>query len=187
MRTLNFDGGAERMGWAMMSRTAVVNGRPELYYHMSGLLSLAKGNKERYQDYRIRLITEVATSVPVLIEAWQPDIIVCEVLPANGFGSPFQAYLANVALTTVQVIAFQRGIPIDQISARTVQSKIAIRGKSKKITKVQVRNGVLALFPELEEYKHEWFITNSKGVKTPIFDEPDAIAIGAAYLGASNE
>lgn len=178
MRTLNFDGGAERMGWAMLARIDYTNADPGLYYHMSGILALAKGDKEKYQDYRLRLIEEVSTSVPILIETWKPDVIVTEVLPPNGFGSPFQAYLANVALTTVQVIAYQNDIPVEQVSARTVQAKIAVgKTKGKKITKPQVRNGVLALFPELEERRKEW-------VKH--FDEPDAIAIGATFLGAEN-
>lgn len=177
MRVLSFDGGAERMGWAMVSRVAVVNGEPALYYHMSGLLSLSKGATEKYQDYRLRLITEVATSVPALIEMWDPDIIVTETLPPTGFGSPFQSYLTNVSLSVVQTLAFQAEIPIEQISARTVQSRIAIRGSGKKITKPQVRNGVIRVFPELEERRSEW---------TKVFDEPDAIAIGAVYLGARN-
>lgn len=173
MRVLSFDSGAERMGWASVGRD---NGK--LYYHISDILSLPRmGTKEKYQDYRLRLTGELTVSIPALFEVIEPDEIVTEIIPPTGFGNVSQAYLANVAVTTVHTIAYLSGIRVVQVSARTVQANIAIKGRSKKITKPQVRNGVLRIFPELEDRKRDW---------VKVFDECDAIAIGASHLGARN-
>lgn len=114
---------------------------------------------------------------PTLFELTQPDTVVSEIVPAVGFNNASQSYLANVAISTVHACAFAAGIDCVQVSARTVQKNIAIRGNSKRVTKAQVRNGVLKLLPELEHRKSDW---------TKIFEEPDALAIGLDYLGFTN-
>jgi Holliday junction resolvasome RuvABC endonuclease subunit len=168
MKVLSFDSGAERMGWAAVGKE---NGKP--YYHISGVLELKRGPTEPFQHYRMRLTQEVAASTVVLIDLLQPDEIASEIIPAVGFNNSTQSYLANVAITTVHVIAITRGLPIYQIGANTVKKEIAVGGK----TKVRVRNGVIQLLPELAERKSSW---------VKIFDEPDAIAIGLTHLGFKN-
>ena len=87
-------------------------------------------------------------------------------------------YLVNVAMSNVRALAIERGIPVHQIGATTVHKRlVGKRPKGKKITKVQVRNGVIKLLPELEHRKRDW-------VKH--FDEPDAIAVALAFLGYKN-
>jgi Holliday junction resolvasome RuvABC endonuclease subunit len=78
----------------------------------------------------------------------------------------------------VHTVAYDKGYRVEQIGATTVQAKIAIRGKGKKITKPQVRNGVINLLPTLKDKAAEW-------IKE--FDEPDAIAIALAHLGFKNK
>lgn len=169
MRVLAFDSGAERLGWASVGKHE--SGRP--YYHISGILRLKRG-ETKYQTYRMELTQELCNSVPALIDLTEPDAIATEIIPAVGFNNASQAYLANVAITTVHAIAITRGLPIHQVGANTVKSSIAIGG----VTKPRVRNGVIELLPELAHRKSEW-------VKE--FDEPDALAIGLAHLGFSNK
>jgi hypothetical protein len=77
-------------------------------------------------------------------------------------------------ITTVHAIAIAYGIPVEQVSARTVQAKMALRKPNVKVTKPQVRNGVLTHLPEMKERL-------MKNVK--VFEESDALAIGLWYLG----
>lgn len=179
MSLLAVDGGAERLGWAILDR----EGSKPVYLD-SGLVSFPQDEfAGSFQEYRLALIDfyvdHLTRPGSVFDDSYLPVTkVVTEVLPAVGFGNGVQAYLVNVALTTVQALATLAGIPVTQISARTTQSQIAIGKKGKKITKVQVRNGVLAQLPELSHRKSEW---------TKVFDEVDAIATGLAYLGFKNE
>lgn len=168
MKVLSFDSGAKRMGWAALGRE---DGKP--YYHLSGILELIRGSSEPFQHYRIRLTTEVVNSAKVLIETFDPDEIVSETIPAVGFNNGTQSYLANVAITSVHAVALACGLPIYQIGANTVKTRIAVGGK----TKPRVRNGVFQLLPELEKRKSDW---------VKVFDEPDAIAVGLTHLGFRN-
>lgn len=178
MTILSIDGGAERLGWALLDKE---NGKP--VYLDSGLIRTSRPPKVSFQDYRLQLIHTYVTALTAPGSVFDPSFIpvervVNETLPPIGFNVGVQAYQVNVALTTVQALAFNADIPVSQIAANTVQSLIAIKGKGKKITKVHVRNGVIQLLPELEHRKSDW-------VKE--FDEPDAIAVGLAYLGFKND
>lgn len=174
---LSFDSGAARMGWASVGLAAGLYQMQVPYYHMSGVLPLEREGK-KFQEYRKDLIAELCESIPVLFDFVNPDEIVNETIPAVGGGNfvaAAQSYLANTAITVVQTLATQAGIPWRQIGATTVQAQIAIgRRKGSKTTKVMVRNGVIAYLPELEPRKSNW---------VKIFDEPDAIAVGLAALG----
>jgi Holliday junction resolvasome RuvABC endonuclease subunit len=181
MATLSIDGGAERLGWALLEK-----GIKKPVYLQSGLVEFPRGDTP-FQEYRIHLVEAyvqaLTQSGSILNDAFiSVSEIVNETLPPVGFNNGVQAYLVNVALTTVQTLGALLEIPIYQIGARTVQSRIAITGskKTKKVSKVQVRNGVLALLPELEPRKSDWTGTNAK------YDECDAIAIGLAHLGFRN-
>jgi Holliday junction resolvasome RuvABC endonuclease subunit len=173
MRVLAFDSGAENLGWASVGREG-----SSPYYHLSGVLHLHKNESGlTFQNYRLELTRELNNSIPALIELTDPEQIVTEIIPPVGFNNPVQSYLANVAATVIHVVALDYGLPIYQIGATTVHKRIAIGVKGRKVTKVQVRNGVFRLLPELEDRKKEW---------TKRFDEPDAIAIALSHLGFQN-
>lgn len=169
MRVLSFDPGAERMGHA------VLESGPK--FIVSGVRYCNRWPKEAFQAYRLRLEQLWVEETIALLDDYGPDAIVSEIVPSTGFNNASQSYLANTAITVVHAIAYSRGIPVHQLSARHVQKQIAIRGKSKKITKPQVRNGVIQLLPELKPKLSKW---------VKIFEEPDALAVGLTYLGYSN-
>jgi Holliday junction resolvasome RuvABC endonuclease subunit len=172
------DGGAERLGWGILER----EGNKPVYID-SGLVSFPQtGFAGTFQEYRLGLINYYVDHLTrpgsVFDDSFLPITeVVTEVLPPVGFGNGVQAYLVNVALTAVQVIATLADLPVHQISANTVQKQIAVGRKGRKVTKVQVRNGVIQLLPELAHRKKEW---------VKIFDEPDSLAVGLTYLGFSN-
>jgi Holliday junction resolvasome RuvABC endonuclease subunit len=178
-RVLAFDPGFQRMGWASIGWD-----RGSLYYHMSGVFHLdpilekVVSSGSKYQQRRIDYVESLAYALPTLFDLTQPDAVVNETVPAVGSFNGTQMYLANVAITVVQTIACQRGLPVSQIGATSVHSKFFPKHKG-KVTKPKLRNAVIELFPELAPRKSEWT------GKTAIYEEPDAIAIGAVELGYS--
>lgn len=168
-RILSIDPGATRAGWAILDTGPV--------YVASGMIPFPRG-KMAFQEYRIALARFWVEQSRDLIAGWQPDHVVTEIVPSRGFNIPEQGYLANVMATTLHAISYEYGREISQVMARTVQSEIAIRGRSKKITKQQVRNGVVTLLPQLKPRVSDW---------VKIFEESDAIAIGLWFLGHSNK
>jgi Holliday junction resolvasome RuvABC endonuclease subunit len=171
---LALDSGAARMGWANVDR---VDGKP--VYYSSGILHLP-GDGKKTQEYRIELVNEVAHSASALLDLTTPDYVVNEIIPSVGggnFAAAGQSYLANTAVTVFQAVAVMKGYRVVQIAANSVQARIAVGRRGRKTTKVQVRNGVFQLLPELEDRKKAW---------VKIFDEPDAIAVGLAELGFRN-
>jgi hypothetical protein len=108
-----------------------------------------------------------------LLEEYSPTCVVTETVPVYGMNDFSQGYLALVMCVTVHAMALAMGIETSQVSARTVQKHIAIRGNSKSVTKTQVRNGVCSLIPEVQELYG----------KTKVFEPTDALAIGLFTLG----
>jgi hypothetical protein len=109
-----------------------------------------------------------------LLEIYKPSIIITETVPVVGMNNFAQGYLANVMATTVHTVCVLQDYRVEQVSARSVQKNISVRGKTKNVTKPQVRNGVLSLVPELKDK----FKENMK-----IFEESDAVAIALYTLG----
>lgn len=173
MNVLAIDPGAERIGWASLEGP-LPNGLPG--YHLSGVIPIPRGT-QKFQEYRMALAATLVHWCPTLFELTQPDIVVSEIVPSRGAAINEQLYLSNVAISTIHAVAMAQGIECVQVAARTVQTRIAIRGKSKGVTKPQVRNGVLKLLPELEHRRSDW---------TKIYEEPDALAIGLNHLGFTN-
>lgn len=175
MTLLSVDGGAERLGWALLDK---IDDKP--VYYDSGLVTFK--SFKPFQKYRLDLINHYVQSLTAPGSVFDPSFIpvdqmVNEIVPPIGSFGGTQMYLVNMSVTVVQTLASFYGIPIAQIGATTVQSKIAVGPKRKKVSKVQVRNGVFELLPELEHRKSDW---------TKVFDEPDAIAVGLAYLEFDN-
>jgi Holliday junction resolvasome RuvABC endonuclease subunit len=173
MRGLGIDPGFRRMGWASVER---YQNHP--HYHLSGVLHFPPVGK--FQDERVQYIEELVPEAELILDLTQPEFVVNETVPAVGSFGGVQMYLANVAVTVMQTMAVARGLPIRQIGANRVQSKIAVGRKGRKTTKPQVRNGVIQLLPELETRRKEWT------GKRAIYEEPDAIAVILAELGFEN-
>lgn len=175
MIVLSFDPGAERMGYAVLKREKNRTIAKLGYGQLGVPRQRNKENKqEAYHEYRMKVIDFWLAEAPALIESFAPDIIVNEIVPVVGGGNfvvATQSQLAGTAITIVQAVAKQRGVPIEQVGATTVKARI---GGGKKATKVAVRNGVFKIMPELEVHKKEW---------TKVFDISDAFAIGLTYLG----
>lgn len=158
------------MGWAvLLSHDSGID------YVDSGILGLNKGDIKD-QEYKLLLIKTLIDPMIDLMEKHDPDHVVNEIVPSVGSGNfavAGQGYLANTAIVVANVVAAISMIPFSQIAARTVQTKVARRPDkpTKKISKVQVRNGVIDRLPELKDR-----------AKDMVADETDAIAIGLAWL-----
>lgn len=161
MKIFSLDPGAERLGWA------VITDDPS--YVASGIIATPRLPGEDYQPYRIRLIERVQGLALSLLNQYNPDLLVAEILPARGMNNMSQAYLALSAVTAFQTMAACLFLPSYQRSAITVKKDVT--GNS-KATKVGVRNGVISMLPELASRKSQW---------VKIFDELDAIAVGLSY------
>ncbi len=168
MKVMSIDPGALRAGWAVLTKD------PDLEYVDSGVYWCRRGETEAFQKYRMRLAGEWQEASTSLLEYFEPDHLINETVPSRGAPINEQLYLANVMLSTLHATALRLGIPITQVSARTVQKAIAIRGNSKGVTKPQVRNGVLSHIPQLKSRAKEF---------VKIFEETDALAIGLWFLG----
>jgi Holliday junction resolvasome RuvABC endonuclease subunit len=168
---LAFDPGAKRMGYACVEGNGV--NKPKLYG--SGRVGLKREDNEKYQVYKMRLITFWVTRGPGIINSYKPDVIVCEIVPSAGFVDASQSLLADAAITIVKGSAIQAGYEVVQLSANSVKAKI---GGKKGATKVGVRNGVWDIMPELKNRTTQW--------KQSDADESDAFAIALTYLGHDN-
>ena len=168
MKTLSFDPGAAKMGWACLESEETI--LPPIY-HDSGLIELPRGDDEAFQTYKLRVIHYWAHKGRELLEKFKPDEVVSEIVPAMGFERSVQNQLAQAAITSVQSTAFSVGFSVEQIGATTVKKAIGGNGHA---TKATVRNGVVKLIPELRPMVKQW---------TKVFDEPDSIAVGLCHLG----
>lgn len=172
-RILGLDPGALRLGFALVESSWHDN-----YYRLytSGIKGLARGDKEKFGDFRHRLIAYWVEEFGCMLDGFERkglDKIVSETLPAVGGGNfiaATQSELAKTAITTCQVIAYQRQVEWVEMAANTIKKKLT---GNHKATKVGVRNAVISVFPELLPRKKEL---------TVYADEADAI--GTALVGA---
>jgi len=175
MRILAFDPGANRMGYALLEEgpKEVLSGTTDT----SGIVELEKDENETYQAHRLRIIEYWSKYTQNMINEFKPDIVANEIVPPTGGNAAnvIHRQKAMAAITTVQVIAFQNGIPIKQVAASTVKKAI---GGSGKATKVAVRNGVFSLLPSTMRFKNEW---------KKVHDHSDAFAVGLTVLGQEIE
>lgn len=183
-RVLALDPGAERQGWIVLEGSERHKIKPPIHHALGyfGVPRNLKGSKDKkdntpYQEYRLSVLDLWNEQTPILIERYEPDEVVSEIVPPVGGGNfvvATQSQLALCAITCVQVNAKQLGIPVYQIGATTVKANI---GGNKKATKVAVRNGVFKIMPDLEIFKKEW---------TKVFEVSDAAAIGLTHMGYKN-
>src|SRR5208282_1842104 len=125
LRVLSFDPGATRAGWAVLETGPKYLG--------SGVKSCPKLPTQSFQNYRLELANAWVVESFALIESFEPDVVVSETVPSRGAGIPEQLYLANIQITTVHAIAMAFGLPVEQVSARTVQAEIAQRKQGVKV------------------------------------------------------
>jgi Holliday junction resolvasome RuvABC endonuclease subunit len=180
MRVLAFDPGAERMGYACVEKPLLQEAPICHGYAHFGLEQETNGNKLSFQDYRLALIDYWLGTAEFLLHTYEPEVVVNEIVPPMGgsAANQIQRQLATTALTTVQAVCRAYDIPVTQIAASTVKSKIGGKGKA---TKVAVRNGVLKIAPQLSKAD---FVSSRSGKETA--DTPDALAIAFTYLGYDN-
>lgn len=168
---LAIDPGATRAGWAVLG---VPGDDGKATYVNSGVVQHPRLPKQAFQSYRMELTEHWIEEAFDLMEEYKPSVLISETVPSRGPEIMDQLYLVNVQITVLHTIALSYGVKVEQVSARTVQSKMALRKKDVKVTKPQVRNGVLSYFPELESR------LKTKGKQ--VFEESDALAIGLWYL-----
>lgn len=176
-KILGFDPGAERMGVACVSLNPKTKCPVDEGSAIFRVPRVRNESKEPFQEYRLRLIEFWIETAPNLLREYNPDVVVGEIVPVVGGGNfvvATQSELARTAITVVYVVAFQMGLPVRQVGATTVKKAI---GGSGKATKVAVRNGVLNLLPETDQYREEWKKT---------FDRSDAYAVALTSMGCKN-
>lgn len=154
-----------------------------LRYVDSGIVSLARGKDEPFQQYRERLLVFWVDNFSQIadflddkrVEMADRDFeFMFEVVPAIGFGQSggaVQAQLAQAVATICQSLCEEWTYPWRQMTASSIKKSVCGYGDA---TKVQVRDAVIGLFPELEPRKREL---------TTVADESDAIAIAAVAAG----
>lgn len=159
------------MGWSIIEG----DGTNPPKYIASGIFGLSRDKDlTSYQDHKLELIDKSQDDAYYVLNTFEPEAVVNEIIPAVGggnFKNATQDQLAMASLSVWQAMAFMFELPVHQIGANTVKRKIAGDGKA---TKVKVRNGVLRLLPDLEPRRYEW---------TKIFDESDGLAVSLAWLG----
>lgn len=163
---LAIDPGAEKCGWAILEPG------PKLID--SGVQKWPRGSNEAYQAYRLRVEHDALWFFDAILASQHIGRVVNEIVPPAGFNNSSQSYLANCVASALHCAGFSRGCSVSQISARTVQSRVAKKKSGNHITKAQVRNGVIEIMPEvgkaLTQHLMEW-------------DRWDAIALGLTSLG----
>ena len=177
MRGIFIDPGAIRLGWAILETGPkyIASGISGLKRPVMGIKPNGKPKLQPFQEYKLALEDYWGQEGPRLLDLYQPSVLCNEILPAVGGGNftvATQSELAKTALTCVHVLALERGMEVYQIGANTIKLKV---GQSGSASKVRVRNGVIAMLPELAPRIKDW--TSAKAM-----DEPDAIAVGLTYL-----
>lgn len=165
------------MGWAVLEGE---KGAPPVYFD-SGIAGILKGDKEKDQAYRLRLIDFWSVRGFEMLETYEPELVAFETLPlvgGAGFSGNVQSKLVATAVTALQTVCSIHGTPVVQIAAVTVKARL---GGGKSATKVKVRDGVILQLPVLAPRRMEW--TESKKA----MDEPDALGVGLIALGYSNK
>ena len=182
MRVLGIDPGAVRLGWGYVERKD-----DEFTLMSSGVVSLPQGPDEKFGEYRRRVACHWWDDFPRFMHALgAPDLIASETLPAKGSGNFInpQTEAVKAAITAMQIGAHAAGKPPwEEIASSTVKKRVfgmaskppkAGTKKRIKVSKVDMRNAVQAIFPELKE--RDW--------ETDLLpDEVDAIAVALAAAG----
>jgi crossover junction endodeoxyribonuclease RuvC len=170
IKIFGIDPGAKRCGYSVISCDLNFN-NPE--YVKSGIFGLSRNDEdlETYSGYKKRLIANAIDNFQDLLDEFEPDLAVFEFLPVSNIGAAAgQRLLAFSVATVGQAMCNLNAVPWNEITASTVKKEITGSGVA---TKVQVRNAVLSVFPQLKEKKY-------------LADETDAIAVVLSWMKKSN-
>lgn len=186
MRVLGLDPGAVRLGYGLVERSG-----DDYNLIASGIAGLAREDDEAFGAYRRRLIEHwinPAHHLPMVSELGNqiPHIVASEKVPAVGSGnfiSATQSELVKVAMVAIHVWLTKNSVEWVEIDGSTVKkatfgaaSKPPKAGtkKRRKVTKVDMRNAVFKVFPQLRERTWE---------EDLLPDEIDGIAVALTALG----
>lgn len=179
MKVLGLDPGAARGGYACVAQPEEGENKPPISLG-SGYFCVPRGSngskQEPYQQYKLGVIRAWVPWAHYLLDEFEPDVVVSEIVPVVGGGNfvvATQSQLAAAQINTVHAVAYDRGYTIKQVGATSVKAKI---GGAKNASKVKVRNGVIEIIPDLAERKKDW---------VKVFEEPDSLAIALTELGYS--
>ena len=169
MRVLGLDPGLIRLGIGALEykedHTALLT---------YGLISNPRGS-ESYNDFLTAGIHQICGDFPRLLDIIQPHIIVAETVPPGRLGSNSDSVMA--AITVCKVIAYQFGIPWNNIAASTVKKSVT---GDHKASKAVIKNTVMDRFDVVKarhaELKKEQKQEGEKATGLPQ-DVFDAIAI----------
>lgn len=175
VRIIGIDPGAKRCGFSVLDFD--LDGSTDQFsnprFVASGIFGLSRKDEiqETYSAYKMRLITNAIEVFQRKIEEHNPDLFIFEFLPVTNVGAAAGQRLLAFAVATVgQVMAELSGVYWSEITASTVKKQMTGHGMA---TKVQVKNAVLEVFPELKSNKY-------------LADETDALAIPIAWTKRKN-
>lgn len=170
MRILGLDPGMARLGIGALEFKD-----DQISLITYGMISNPRDKNATYNDFLNAGIYQIVNDFPRLLDVIAPHIVVAELVPPGRLGSNSDSVMA--AITTCKVIAYQFGIPWNNIAASTV--KKAMTGDA-KATKAKIRNRVLDEFDLIKarhaELKREQKEEGEKPVGLPQ-DVFDAIAV----------
>jgi len=169
MRVLGIDPGLIRLGIGALEYKD--DGITLVTY---GLISNPRGS-ESYNEFLTAGIHQICGDFPRLLDLVQPHMIVAETVPPGRLGSNSDSVMA--AITVCKVIAYQFGIPWNNIAASTVKKSVTGDAKASKAV---IKNTVMGKFKTIEarhaELKKEQKIEGVKASGLPQ-DVFDAVAI----------
>jgi len=182
VRALGIDPGVVRLGYALIDKGQ----DGDFALLESGVVALPQKPDEKFGDYRRRVSMYWWDEFPQMYARLLPDTIASETLPAKGSGNFINPATEAIkaAITVMQISAYSAGCPPwTEIASSTVKkavvgmaSKPPKPGSKKrvKVSKVDMRNAVQRVFPELKDRVWE---------KDLMADEIDAIGIALTALG----
>jgi crossover junction endodeoxyribonuclease RuvC len=173
VKVLGLDPGFKRLGYAGLEEK---ESKVELITY--GVISNDRADLTWNQNLN-EGIEWISIELPRLIDRVKPHVIMAELVPPGKLGSNDSLVVA--ATTTCKVVAFQFGIPWQDIAASTIKKELTGDGRA---TKAVVKNAVFDLFPSVEmdhlNLKKEQKARGEKASGHPQ-DAFDALAI--SYIG----
>lgn len=169
-RVLGIDSGAKRCGISFID----IRSDGSLELKSADAIGAEPTAKETYGQHRRRLVSMWTDDLGVLLDAWEPNLVICETVPITGAANASgQRLKALMVVVVAQVLCVQREIAFQEVGANTVKKRVTGIGDA---TKPKVREAIISVFPDLAERRKEM-------IKTP--DISDAIAV--ALVGAGYE
>ena len=140
---LALDPGSVNIGGAIIS-----NGEPKKLFSIKGIPSRTKGKKNSFNDDMDILIQSVIIQFENLITENKVTHVVWEIPP--GFGEMNQRELVQSVCTALKVITFQKGLFYNSVTPNYWHSQLL--GRTKNISKQEVREELLIRHPKLEKF-----------------------------------